>query len=110
MRRFFVGSGSLATIYELISTCSTTRCCGFVKDSAGLSNKLDRELDRGKPGQRSHGKVIRAAVKESKLLCKVIQRVESMAGIRALPVFAVAAHDLAVMPRGVGMDHLVPDV
>ena len=74
-----------------------------------MSNKLDRELDRGKPGQRSHGKVIRAAVKESKLLYKVIQRVESMAEIRALPVFAVAAHDLAVMPRGVGTDHLVPD-
>ena len=32
-----------------------------------------------------------------------------MAEIRALPVFAVAAHDLAVMPRGVGTDQLVPD-
>ena len=40
------------------------------------------------------------------MLYKVIQRVKSMAGIRALPVFAVAAHDITVMSRDVGTDRL----
>lgn len=63
----------------------------------GLSNILDSELDRRKPKKRSHGQVVGAAIVEGKLLCKVEQRIKSVAGIETLLVFAVAALDLAAL-------------
>ena len=46
---------------------------------------------------------------DGELLCEIIQRVKRMAGIKTLLILAVAAFDLAVVPRGIGTDQLVPD-
>ena len=59
--------------------------------------------------ERSHGEVVGAAVMDSELLCKVVQRIERMAGIEALLVLAVAALNLAVVPRRIRTDQLMPD-
>ena len=59
--------------------------------------------------ERSHGEVVGAAVVDSELLCKVVQRIERMAGIEALLVLAVAALNLAVVPRRIRTDQLMPD-
>ena len=59
--------------------------------------------------ERSHGEVVRAAVMDSELLCKVVQRIERMAGIEALLILAVAALHFAVVPRRIRTDQLMPD-
>ena len=46
---------------------------------------------------------------DSKLFCEIIQRIESVTGIESLLVLAVAALDLAVVPRRIGADQLMPD-
>ena len=46
---------------------------------------------------------------DSELLCKVVQRIERMAGIEALLVLAVAALHFAVVPRRIRTDQLMPD-
>ena len=59
--------------------------------------------------ERSHGEVVGAAVMDSELLCKVVQRIERMAGIEALLILAVAALHFAVVPRRIRTDQLMPD-
>ena len=44
-----------------------------------------------------------------KLLLKILQREESVAGIEVFLVLPVAALHLAVVPWGIGTDQLVPD-
>ena len=39
---------------------------------------------------------------DGELLCEIVQRVECVTGIEALLVLAVAALDLAVVPRRIG--------
>ena len=46
---------------------------------------------------------------DSELLCKVVQRIERMAGIEALLVLTVAALHLTVVPRGIRANQLMPD-
>ena len=70
---------------------------------------MDSELDRRKPTERSHGKVVGAAVVDRKLLCKVVQRIERVAGIEAFLVLTVAALHLTVVPRGIRANQLMPD-
>ncbi len=46
---------------------------------------------------------------DNKLLCEIIERIERVAGIEALLVFAVAAFNLAVVTRSVWTDKLMPN-
>ena len=59
--------------------------------------------------ERSHGEVVGAAVMDSELLCKVVQRIECVAGIEALLVLTVAALHLTVVPRRIWTNELMPD-
>ena len=77
--------------------------------TVGLSNILDSELIRRKPAKRSHGEVVGAAVVDSKLHCKVIQREKAAAGVKAFLILAVAALHFAVVARRIGPDELVAD-
>ena len=74
-----------------------------------MSNILDSEFIRRKPTKRSHGEVVGAAVVDSKLHCKVIQRVKAAAGVKAFLILAVAALHFAVVARRIGADELVAD-
>ena len=78
---------------------------GFV----GLSNKLDKEVDRRKPGKRAHRKAVGAVVMDGKLLLKVSQRKERMERIKAFLVFPMAALHFAIMPRRVRANELMAD-
>ena len=75
----------------------------------GMSNILDKELERRKPAKRPHRKVVGAAVMDSKLLVKVIKREKAVTGIKALLVLPVAAFHLAIVAGCVGTDELVAD-
>ena len=75
----------------------------------GLSNILDSEFIRRKPTKRSHGEVVGAAVVDSKLHCKVIQREKAAAGVKAFLILAVAALHFTVVARRIGADELVAD-
>ena len=44
-----------------------------------------------------------------KLLCEIIQRIESVAGVKTFLILAVAALDLAVAARGIRTNELVPN-
>ena len=105
--------------------CAQVRNCSLVKpsefglrrlilnrdggSSVGLSNILDSEFIRRKPTKRSHGEVVGAAVVDSKLHCKVIQREKAAAGVKAFLILAVAALHFAVVARRIGADELVAD-
>ena len=75
----------------------------------GLSNILDSEFIRRKPAKRPHGEVVGAAVVDSELHCKVIQRVKAAAGVEALLILAVAALHFTVVAWSIGADELVTD-
>lgn len=77
--------------------------------NVGLSNILDSELDRRKPTERSHGKVVRTAVVDRELLCKIVQRIEVVTGIETLLVLTVAALNLAVVPWRIWANEFVPN-
>ena len=47
---------------------------------------------------------------DSELLCKVVQRIERMAGIEAFLVLAVAALHLTVVPRRIWTNELMPNI
>lgn len=57
-----------------------------------LSNKLDKEVDRRKPGEGTHRKVVGASVMDSELFLKVSQREERTNRIEAFLVFPVGEH------------------
>lgn len=44
-----------------------------------------------------------------KLLCEIIQRIESVAGVKTFLILAVAALDLAIVTRRVRTDQFMPD-
>ena len=46
---------------------------------------------------------------DRKLLCEIVQRIECVAGIESFLVLAVAALPLAVVPRGIRANQLMPD-
>ena len=46
---------------------------------------------------------------DSELLCKIVQRVERMAGVKALLILPVAALCLAVVPGRIGTDQFMPN-
>ena len=77
--------------------------------TVSLSNKLDKELERRKPGEWTHRKVVGAAVMDSKLLLEVSQREERVDRVKAFLVFPVATLHFAIVPWGVGADELVAD-
>lgn len=64
-------------------------------------------LGRGFPIKRAHGEIIVFSAVNSKLLFKVVKR-KNVSGIKIFIVFAVRALGLAVVPRRVGADELVP--
>ena len=64
-------------------------------------------LGRGFPIKRAHGEIIVFSAVNSKLLFKVVKR-KTVSGIKIFIVFAVRALGLAVVPRRVGADELVP--
>jgi len=80
-----------------------------MQSCVGLSNILYKELIRRTPGKRSHGKVVGASVVDSELVNEVAERIKSVAGIKTLLVFPVAALHLAVVSGSVGTDELVAD-
>ena len=75
-----------------------------------MSNILDSELSGRHPAEGSHGRVVRAAVVDGKLLCKVLERIERAARVEAFLILTVAALDLTVVPRCVRANEFVPDV
>ena len=75
----------------------------------GLSNILDSELGGRKPAEGPHGQVVGTAVVDSELLCEIIQRIEGVARIKSLLIFAVAALNLAVVPGRIRTNELVPN-
>ena len=70
---------------------------------------LDGEVVRRKPAERSHRKVVGAAVVDGKHFSKVVQREKAVAGIEAFLILAVAAFDLAVVAWSIGAYELVAD-
>ena len=84
-------------------------CCANHERTVGLSNILDSDLSRRQPAEGPHGKVVGAAVVEGKLLCKAAQGIERVAGVKPLLILTVAALDLAIVPRRIRTDQLVPD-
>ena len=77
--------------------------------NVGLSNILDRELSGRKPVQRPHGEVVGTAVMDGKLLCKVIQEVKAVAGVKAVLILPAATLYFAVASGGIGADELMTD-
>lgn len=75
----------------------------------GLSNILDRELSWGEPVKWSHGQVVRATTVDSKLLCKVLERIERAARVEPFLILTVAALHLAVVPRRARANEFMPD-
>ena len=73
-------------------------------NSVSLSNKLDKEVDRRKPGEGTHRKVVGASVMDSELFLKVSQREERTNRIEAFLVFPVAALYFSVVSWGVRAD------
>ena len=65
--------------------------------SVSLSNKLDNELGRRKPGKRPHRQVVGTMIMNSKLFLEVGQGEERVDRIEAFLVFPVAALYLAIM-------------
>ena len=63
----------------------------------GLSNILDSELRRRKPGEWPHGEIVGAAVMDGELLCEVIQGIKAVAGVKAFLILPVTALHLSVM-------------
>ena len=70
---------------------------------------MDKELERRKPSERSHWKVVGTAVIHSELFLKVRQREERVERIKAFLVFPVAAFYLAIMSGRVRTDELMLD-
>lgn len=66
-------------------------------------------MGRRKPIKRPHGEIVGAAVVNRKLVCKIVERVETVAGVKTLLVLTVATFDLAVMPWGIRANQFVPD-
>ena len=47
---------------------------------------------------------------DRELLCEIVQRVERMAGVKALLILPVAALCLAVVPGRIGTDQFMPNL
>ena len=77
--------------------------------AVGLSNILDSELSGRHPAEGPHGGVVGSAVVDGKLLCEVIQGIEGVARVEAFLILTMAALHLAVVPRRVRTDQLMPD-
>ena len=61
------------------------------------------------PVERSHGEIVILSLPDGELLGKIIEEIESVAGIELFIVFSVAAFHLAIMPQCKGANLLVPD-
>ena len=47
---------------------------------------------------------------DGELLCKIIQRIKAVAGVKAFLILAMAALHLTVMPRRIRANEFMPDV
>ena len=74
----------------------------------GLSNILDSELIRRKPVERPHGEIVGAAVMNSELPGKVVERVKTVTGIETFLILPVTSLHLVVVAGRVGADEFVP--
>ena len=81
--------------------------CRFVNDVLHIRER-EKDLFRREPIERTHGKIVVFSAVNSKLLFKVIKRVECVGSIEVFVIFAVRALNLAVVPRRVWLDELVP--
>ena len=70
---------------------------------------LDGELRGRTPAEGPHREVVGASVVDSELLCKVIQGIKAVAGIKPFLVFPVTVFHLAVVAGCIGADKLVTD-
>ena len=97
--------------YILLTLLHYCKCCFETErnSAVGLSKILDSELTGRNPSERPHGEVVCAAVMDSELLFKIVQRVKSVAVIESFLVLPVAALHLSVVPGGIGTDEFVPD-
>ena len=77
-------------------------------ECVGLSNILDREFRGRKPAERPHREVVGVAVVDSKLLCKVVQRVKAVAGVKAFLILPVTALHFTVVAWRVRTDEFMP--
>ncbi len=72
-----------------------------------------REGEESGPGrvpiERTHGKIVVCAFPNSKLLFEVIKRIELVASIEVFVIFPVAPFNLAIVPRRIRLNELVPD-
>ena len=75
-----------------------------------MSNILDGKLKRRKPTKGSHREVVGAAIVDGELLCKVVWRVEAVAGVKTFLILAAAALDLAVVARGIRANEGQPQI
>lgn len=82
-------------------------CTQFKRDLTfvvGLSNMLDKEVDRRKPSERPHRQVVGTAVMNRELFLKISQREERVERIKSFLVLSVAALYFAVMSGCVRTD------
>ena len=78
--------GSVLFLYSKSELYYTRRSCKHVKLTASfcrIVKDIGQRDSRRKPCKGPHGKVVGAAVVESKLLSKIIERVKAVAGIEA---------------------------
>ena len=73
-----------------------------------MDKEISKELMRRKPGEGSHRPVVGASVVECKLSGEVLPGKETVGGVKASLVLAVAALDLSVVSWGIGTDELMP--
>ena len=70
---------------------------------------MDNNLRGGAPAEGFHGQAVGAAIADGELLCKIIQKVNRVAGIKTLLIRTVAALHLAVVLRSIRTDQPMPD-
>ena len=68
---------------------------------------MNSEHRRRKPVKRSHREAVGAAIVNSELLGKVVQRIETVAGVKAFLILTMTALNLAVVSRGVRANELM---
>ena len=68
---------------------------------------MNSEHRRRKPVKRSHREAVGAAVVNSELLGKVVQRIKTMAGVKAFLILTMTTLHLAVVSRRVRTNELM---
>ncbi len=67
-----------------------------------------KEFGRREEEQRTHRTIVGSSLVRSELRTKIGERIEAVRIIEALLILSVASLNLAVVPRSVGTDKLMP--